>query len=79
MNEEKEISEHNALPPRKKGLLRMIELLDRDGSKFFKAGALAILSMAPFFLVIAFALALAAFIYCAYREKQQGKKTHKTT
>lgn len=60
MNEEKEISEHNALPPRKKGLLRMIELLDRDGSKFFKAGALAILSMVPFFLVIAFALATGA-------------------
>ncbi|MEE1306427.1 MAG: prolipoprotein diacylglyceryl transferase family protein, partial [Anaerovibrio sp.] len=40
---------------------------------------LGIFKSAQMTSVIAFALALAAFIYCAYREKQQGKKTHKTT
>ena len=40
---------------------------------------LGIFKSAQMTSVIAFALALAAFIYCACREKQQGKKTHKTT
>ena len=30
MNEEKELMEKESLPPRKKGLLRLFELLDRD-------------------------------------------------
>lgn len=40
---------------------------------------LGIFKSAQMTSLIAFALALAAFIYCACREKQQGKKTHKTT
>ncbi len=32
----KEISENAAPQERKKGILRMIELLDRDSGKFFK-------------------------------------------
>lgn len=60
MNEEKELTENTSLPPRKKGLMRLFELLDRDSGKFFKAGILAILSLIPFFLTIAFALATGA-------------------
>lgn len=60
MSEEKERMENSTQPPRKKGLLRMLELLDRDGGKFFKAGILAILSMIPFFLTVVFALATGA-------------------
>lgn len=60
MNEEKELMENSTEPPRKKGLLRMFELLDRDGGKFFKAGILAILSLIPFFLTVVFALATGA-------------------
>lgn len=56
----KELSENNAAPQRKKGIMRMIELLDRDSGKFFKAGALALLTLLPFFLTIAFALATGA-------------------
>ena len=40
---------------------------------------LGIFKSAQMTSLIAFALALTAFIYFAYREKQQGKKTHKTT
>lgn len=32
----------------KKGLMRMIELLDRDSGKFFKSGLLAVLALVPF-------------------------------
>lgn len=60
MNEEKELTENTSLPPRKKGLMRLFELLDRDSGKFFKAGILALLSAIPFFLTIAFALATSA-------------------
>lgn len=60
MNEEKELTENTSLPPQKKGLMRLFELLDRDSGKFFKAGILAILSLIPFFLTIAFALATGA-------------------
>lgn len=56
----KEISENNTAPQRKKGIMRMIELLDRDSGKFFKAGALALLALLPFFVTIAFALATGA-------------------
>lgn len=56
----KEISENNAAPQRKKGILRMMELLDRDSGKFFKAGVLALLSLLPFFMTVAFALATGA-------------------
>ena len=60
MNEEKELMEKESLPPRKKGLLRLFELLDRDSGKFFKAGILALLSLIPLFLCVAFALAAGA-------------------
>ena len=56
----KELSENNAEPQRKKGIMRMIELLDRDSGKFFKAGVLALLTLLPFFLTIGFALATGA-------------------
>lgn len=41
----KEISENAAPQERKKGILRMIELLDRDSGKFFKAGALSLAAL----------------------------------
>lgn len=44
-------------PERKKGLMRMMELLDRDGSKFFRSGVLALLGAIPFFISVIFALA----------------------
>lgn len=44
-------------PQRKKGLMRMIELLDRDSGKFFKSGVLALLGLLPFFLAVLFAVA----------------------
>ena len=56
----KEISENNTPPEGKKGLMRMIELLDRDSGKFFKSGLLALAAMLPFFVTIAFALATGA-------------------
>lgn len=40
----------------KKGFLRFMELMDRDGPKFLKAGALVFLTMIPFVAVIAAAL-----------------------
>lgn len=56
----KEISENAAPQERKKGILRMIELLDRDSGKFFKAGALSLAALLPFFITVAFALATGA-------------------
>ncbi|MGM9604852.1 MAG: hypothetical protein ACI3XG_07280 [Faecousia sp.] len=54
----KELMETGAAPQeRKKGLMRMIELLDRDSGKFFKSGVLALLGLVPFFLAVLFALA----------------------
>lgn len=41
----KEISENAGPQERKKGILRMFELLDRDGGKFFKAGALSLAAL----------------------------------
>ena len=47
-NERNELSENTAAPQeRKKGLMRMIELLDRDSGKFFKSGVLALLACIP--------------------------------
>lgn len=54
--EEKETPE-GVEQPKKKGLLRVFELLDRDGGKFFKAGVLALLGLVPFFLAVLFAVA----------------------
>ena len=42
------IEEREVLPAEKKGLLRVFELIDRDGGKFFKAGILAFLGLVPF-------------------------------
>ena len=42
---------------RKKGLMRMMELLDRDSGKFFKSGVLALVGLLPFFLAVLFAVA----------------------
>lgn len=39
-------------PPEKKGLLRVMELLDRDGTKYFKAGLWALLGLIPFALAV---------------------------
>ena len=60
MNQSKrnELSENTAATlKRKKGLMRMIELLDRDSGKFFKSGVLALLGLLPFFLTVLFAVA----------------------
>lgn len=60
MNQSKrnELSENTAATlERKKGLMRMIELLDRDSGKFFKSGVLALLGLLPFFLTVLFAVA----------------------
>ena len=55
---DKELMENiPAEPPRKMGLMRMIELLDRDSGKYFKSGVLALLGLIPFFLAVLFALA----------------------
>ena len=56
----KELTENSAPQERKKGLMRMIELLDRDSGKFFKAGVLALVGLIPFFITLAFALATGA-------------------
>lgn len=40
----------------KKGLMRVIELLDRDSGKFFKSGALAFLGAMPYMAVLMFAV-----------------------
>lgn len=56
----KELSEKQLPQERRKGIMRMIELVDRDSGKFFKAGALALVGMIPFFLTLAFALATGA-------------------
>lgn len=40
----------------KKGFLRFMELMDRDGTKFLKAGALVFLTLIPFVMVIVAAL-----------------------
>lgn len=54
----KELTENSAgTQERKKGLMRMMELLDRDGGKFFKSGVLALLGLIPFFLAVLFAVA----------------------
>lgn len=54
----KELMENSAgTQERKKGLMRMMELLDRDGGKFFKSGVLALLGLIPFFLAVLFAVA----------------------
>lgn len=46
---EKNRTEEREVPPaEKKGLLRVFELIDRDGGKFFKAGILAFLGLLPF-------------------------------
>jgi len=42
--------------PRKKGFARLWELLDRDFSRFFRAGFLALLGCVPFIVGTAFAL-----------------------
>lgn len=42
---------------KKKGLLRLFELLDRDGGKFFKSGLLAVVSMVPFIYFMTMAVA----------------------
>lgn len=42
--------------PRKKGVARLWELLERDFSRFFRAGFLALLGCVPFFVGIAFSL-----------------------
>lgn len=47
-------------PPKKRGLLRVIELIDRDGGKFLKAGLLALPGLALFFAAVQVALAGAA-------------------
>ena len=47
-------------PPKKRGLLRVIELIDRDSGKFFKAGLLALPGMALFFMAVQLALANAS-------------------
>ena len=63
-NERNELSENTAAPQeRKKGLMRMIELLDRDSGKFFKSGVLALLGLIPFFLTVLFAVANNAPIF----------------
>lgn len=54
----------NPKPPKeKKGLLRIIELIDRDMSKFYRAGMLAFVGMIPFMLAVAIALANGAPIF----------------
>ena len=57
---EKELPEKDVPLERKKGIMRMIELLDRDSGKFFKAGVLALLGLVPYFVTVAFALATGA-------------------
>lgn len=47
----------------KKGLLRLFELIDRDGGKFYKSGLLALLSMIPFMIVLGAAVVNGAPIY----------------
>lgn len=47
-------------PAKKRGLMRVIELIDRDSGKFFKAGLLALPGMALFFAAVQVALANAA-------------------
>lgn len=47
-------------PEKKRGLLRVIELIDRDGGKFFKAGLLALPGMVLLFAAVQLALANAA-------------------
>lgn len=59
--EPKEIPEGVELPP-KKGLMRIFELLEQDGGKFFKAGVLALLGLVPFYLAVMFAVANGALI-----------------
>ena len=54
--EPKAIPEGVEIPP-KKGLLRVFELLDRDGGKFFKSGVLALVSLIPFYLAVMFSVA----------------------
>ena len=44
-------------PEKKRGLLRLIELVDRDGGKFFKAGLLALPGVALLFAAVQVALA----------------------
>ena len=56
----KELTQANVPQEQKKGILRMIELLDRDSGKFFKAGVLALLGLIPFFITLVFALATGA-------------------
>lgn len=41
-----------AMFDRKKGLMRVFELMNRDGMKFFKAGVLAVVGLIPFMAVI---------------------------
>ena len=43
-------------PEKKRGLLRVIELIDRDGGKFFKAGLLALPGMVLLFAAVQLAL-----------------------
>lgn len=47
-------------PPKRRGLLRVIELIDRDSGKFFKAGLLALPGLALFFMAVQLALANAS-------------------
>ena len=68
-NGRNELSENTAAPQeRKKGLMRMIELLDRDSGKFFKSGVLALLGLIPFFLTVLFAVANNAPIFLLDRK-----------
>lgn len=44
-------------PGKKKGLLRLMELIDRDGVKFLKAGLIAFLGLIPYMLGLSLAVA----------------------
>ena len=63
MNEEKELMEKEALPPRKKGLLRLFELLDRDSGKFFKAGIFCFFKHSLIFIHIILFQVLNSFLF----------------
>lgn len=51
--EPRTIPEGVELPP-KKGLLRLFELLEQDGTKFFRSGLLALVGMIPLCVAVAF-------------------------
>lgn len=53
----KEQREIEGEPGKKRGLLRLIELIDRDGGKFLKAGGLAFLGLIPYMAGLSLAVA----------------------